>query len=367
MSQTGTLAFLVHPRARLSEDLARVCKPLGLVPERVYDVALRRLPVPPVTMAAVHLGGRRIGHIVLVPFGARHMLAQPTEGRERVARAVDHAVCLGATVVGLGALTAPVTGVGVSLRNRADIAVTNGNAFTAAVVHDQVRTLLQGSRSGRVAIVGATGSVGTTVAKLVARGRDADELLLVARNERRLESLRCNLSGRGVAVRSSTDLHAVRSADLVVLLTAAAGAVLGSEHLQEGAVVLDATQPRNTTTDLARERRDVRILDGGIVSVPSLEIRGGNVGLPNGRAYACFAETTLLALSGHREHFSIGIPDLEQVEHVRSLARDHAHLGFTVASPTSFGVPVRVPSPVVAPMRESFEDVEDVESVEAVA
>jgi predicted amino acid dehydrogenase len=198
-----------------------------------------------------------------------------------------------------------------------------------------------------VAVVGATGSVGTTVAKMVARNRDADELLLVARNERRLDSLRCNLSGRGVAVRSSTDLHAIRSADVVVLLTAAAGSVLESEHLAEGAVVLDATQPRNTSTELARERRDVRILDGGIVSIPSLEIRGGNVGLPNGRAYACFAETALLALSGHQGHFSIGIPDLDQVDVIRSLAREYAHLGFTVAAPTSFGVPVRVPDRVL--------------------
>jgi fatty aldehyde-generating acyl-ACP reductase len=367
VSQTGTLAFLVHPRARLSEDMARVSKPLGLLPERVYDVALRRLPVPPVTMASVHLGAKQVGHIVLVPFGARHMLAQPTEARARVDRAVDHAVGLGATVVGLGALTAPVTGGGVSLRSRTDIAVTNGNAFTAAVVHDQVRELLQSSPSGRVAIVGATGSVGTTVAKLVVRHRDADELLLVARNERRLDSLNCNLSGRGVAVRSTTDLHAVHSADLVVLLTAAAGSVLEPKHLADGAVVLDATQPRNTTTDLARARRDVRILDGGIVSIPSLEIRGGNVGLPNGRAYACFAETALLALFGHRGHFSIGIPDLEQVEHVRSLARDFAHLGFTVAAPTSFGVPVRPASSAVAPMFEAVEGSEAVEDIEAVA
>jgi predicted amino acid dehydrogenase len=344
VSRTGSFAFLVHPRTRLAEDMARVSRPLGLVPERVYDVALRRLPVPPVTMASVHLGGNQVGHVVLVPFGARHMLAHPDEARDRVARAVDHAVDIGASVVGLGALTAPVTAGGVALRGRSDVAVTNGNAYTAAIVHEQVHALLARSGSGRVAVVGATGSVGTTVAKMVARNRDADELLLVARNERRLESLRCNLSGRGVAVRSSTDLNAVHSADLVVLVTAAANSVLESQHLAEGAVVLDATQPRNTSTELARSRRDVRILDGGIVSIPSLEIRGGNVGLPNGRAYACFAETALLALSGHREHFSIGIPHLEQVDHVRSLAREYAHLGFTVAAPTSFGVPVPPPA-----------------------
>ena len=205
-----------------------------------------------------------------------------------------------------------------------------------------------GLRLGRVAIVGATGSVGTTVAKMVARHRDADELLLVARNERRLDSLRCNLSGRGVAVRSSTDLHAIRSADLVVLLTAAAGSRPRVRAPRARAPSSSMRRSRATPRPtLARERRDVRILDGGIVSIPSLEIRGGNVGLPNGRAYACFAETALLALSGHQGHFSIGIPDLDQVDAIRSLAREYAHLGFTVAAPTSFGVPVRVPDRVL--------------------
>ena len=341
MNHSSRLAFLVHPRARLAEDLARVAKPLGLVPERLYDVALRRLPVPPVTTASVNIGGSHLGHVVVVPYGDRHMLAQPTEARNRVARAIDHAVGLGASVVGLGALTASVTAGGVFLRNRTDVAVTNGNAFTAAIVHDQARDLLASTRAGRVAIVGATGSVGSTVAKMFARNRDADEVILVAGNERRLDSLRCNLSGRGVAVRSSTDPHDARSADVVVLLATLGGSVLESQHLGEDAVVLDATQPRGTTTELVRTRPDVRILDGGVVSIPSLEIRGGNLGLPDGRAYACFAETALLALSGHESHFSMGIPHLEQVDYVRSLARDHAHLGFTVASPTSFGVPVR--------------------------
>ena len=39
MSESGTFAFTVHPRAVLREDMARVWRPLGLVPEAVYDAA----------------------------------------------------------------------------------------------------------------------------------------------------------------------------------------------------------------------------------------------------------------------------------------------------------------------------------------
>lgn len=354
MNPTGSFAFLVHPRSRLSEDLARVAKPLGLVPDRVYDLALRRLPVPPMTMATVHLGSSTVGHVVLVPFGARHMIARPAQARDKVCRAVDHAVGLGASVVGLGALTAPVTAGGAALRYRADIAVTNGNAFTAAIVHEQVRRLLAGTPHGRVAVVGATGSVGATVARLLVRGQDTDGLVLVARGEKRLGDLARSLSGRGVDVVATTDLLAVRECDLVVLLTAAAGSVLEPGHLGPRAVVLDATQPRNTSPELGRQRPDVLVVDGGIVDIPSLTIRGGNIGLRDGQAYACFAETMLLSLAGRRQHFSIGVPELETVDEIREIAHGYAHLGFTTAAPTSFGRPVATDTlPTSAPLDET--------------
>jgi fatty aldehyde-generating acyl-ACP reductase len=336
-----TFAFLVHPRARLSEDLARVWAPLGAVPEGVYDSALRRLPLPPVTMASVVIAGERVGHILMVPFGARHLLSEPGRGRRMVDRATDRAVRLGADVVGLGALTATVTGGGVALRSRTDIGVTNGNAFTAATVDTQARRLLDVCNGRHVAVVGATGSVGSAVTALLARDRAVDRLTLVARSVPRLAALADRVGGQ-VPTRVSAALSDVVDADLVVLLTASADALLRPEHLGQGAVVLDATQPRNTSPSLATERPDVLVLDGGVVDVPSLRLVGGDIGLPSGHAYACFAETALLALAGHQGHFAIGTPTLAQVDHTRALAADLSHLGFTPAAPTSFGRPVQM-------------------------
>ncbi|MGY4644112.1 semialdehyde dehydrogenase [Cellulomonas sp. URHB0016] len=336
-------AFLVHPRARIAEDLARVWRPLGHLPERFVERAVRRLPLPPFSMARVHLPDERpepAGHVVLVPFGARHLLDHPHDGRDRVSRAVDHAVRLGAGVVGLGALTATVTAGGITLRDRTDIGVTNGNAFTAAVVEDQVLALLGDSGRRRVAVVGATGSVGTTLVRLLARSRSVDELLLVARGAAKLDRLAAEIARR-VPTTTSTDLRDVRRSDLVVLLTASADAVLRAEHLARGALVLDATQPRNTSPALLDERPDVTVVDGGVVAVPGMRLRGGDIGLPQGHAYACFAETALLALDGHRGHFSLGVPRLEQVDHVRHLATRFARHGFSAAAPTSFGHAVR--------------------------
>ncbi|QKJ20805.1 NAD(P)-binding domain-containing protein [Microbacterium hominis] len=338
MSAAGTFAFLVHPRARLSEDLARVWRPLGAVPEPIYDVALRRLPVPPVTMAGVSIGGERVGHVVLVPFGARHLLAHVDEGRRRVSRAVDRAESLGADVVGLGALTATVTAGGLTLRGRTGIGVTNGNAYTAAIVDDQVRAAARrrGDEARRIAIVGASGSVGSGLARLLARDPIASQLLLVARSAPKLEAFAASLP-RGIHVSTAVSIDAVADADIVVLLTASADALLRPEHLAPGAVVIDGTQPRNTSPDLAEARPDVTVIDGGIVAIPSLRLVGGDIGLPDGRSYACFAETAILALTGHTGHFSIGMPDLAQIDEIRGRAADLAHLGFRPAPPTSFG------------------------------
>lgn len=346
MSSTAhRFAFLVHPRAKLAEDLGRVWRPLGTGPEALYDLALRRLPVPPVTMAAVHLGdaGDPVGHVVLVPFGARHLLQHPGEGRRRVGKAVDHAVRLGARTVGLGALTATVTGGGVSLRGRTDVGITNGNAFTAATVDAQARqlldTLVDQAGERHVAVVGATGSVGSAVVRLLARDQAVDRLTLVARNGPRLEALAADV-GRHVPTVTSTDLGDVARAGLVVLLTASADALVRPEHLAPDAVVLDATQPRNTSPELRVTRPDVAIVDGGIVDVPGLRLVGGDVGLPDGRAYACFAETMLVALAGHHGHFATGLPTLEQVDQTRAMASE---LGVGLAAPTSFGRPLPIP------------------------
>lgn len=330
-----TFAFLVHPRADLRQDMARLAKPLGLVPTIVYDHALRRLPLAPFRFASVGLNGSEIGRLILVPFGARHLLTDRRTGARKVAQAVDLAAAAGADLVGLGGLTSPVTNGGRQLARRSDIGVTNGNAFTAVTVHRQVRELLRAAPAGRVAVVGATGSVGSAVTRLLARDGLGADLLLVARDRSRLDPLTDT-----VGARSATDLTAIAACDVVVLLTSAADALVGSEHLRHGAVVLDATQPRNTSPDLLRRRPDVRVWDGGVVDVPGLRLRGGSIGLAPGQAFACLAETMLLSLSGHRGHFSLGRPTLEQVDQMVEIADLFRDLGFRPAAPSSFGRPI---------------------------
>lgn len=342
-SPRGRFAFLIHPRTDPSEDLALVNPLLGLVPGRLVETAMRRLPFKPWVHATVRSEDRPdevLGEVIAVPLTPSMLLGKDRAlVANRIDQGVDLAVAHGATVLGLGALTAPATAGGAKLRRRTDIGVTNGNAYTAAVTATAVERIATGmARRPVVALVGANGSVGTAVARLVARAGVAEELVLVGRTPASLSALAGSLGAAW-----STDMAACRRADLVVLMTSAAGAVLTSEHLGLGATVLDDTQPRNTSAALATERPDVLLLDGGLVSTPGLRRTGYGIGVADTASFACLAESALLALADHRGHGTIGRPSLEQVDRVESLAARFGHLGFDLAAPTSFGAPVDVP------------------------
>lgn len=342
-------AFLVHPRAQVATDMARIWKPLGLIPDSAWGWGLRNLPVPPITLASVHRDDATdatasAGSVIVVPVGARQML---TEDRRwvvsRIEAAIDRAESLGAEIVGLGALTAPASGAGRMLRERPGITMTTGNAFTAYLTVEAIRRLLPAARGGHIAIIGATGSVGACVVRLLADEPIGTDVTLIARNERRLDDLAAEFAAldTGVSVRATTSMDAVQDADLVVVLTSASDAVLRSEHLRPGAIVLDDTQPRNTDPALMTERPDVLVVDGGVAAVPGIRIRG-DIGLPRGLAYACLCETMLMAFSGDATD-AVGQASVDHALRMRDAARRFAHLGFTLADPLSFGRPTEWP------------------------
>lgn len=349
MTTRQQFAFLVHFRTDIRYELGLYWPPFRIVPGPVLEEAVTRLPLPPVVWSTAHFSDQPdtpAGWVVLVPSIARQMLDLGQSMRSVLARidqAVDKSVELGAKVLGLGALTAPVTRGGQRLTHRTDIGVTNGNAFTALMTLEGVKKLLPmcASREPHIAVIGATGSVGGCLVQLLAKQRTVPRLTLVARHQGRLDALatQARALGPDVDIVATSNMEQVRQADLVVLLTSSTEALLRSEHLKPGAIVLDDTQPRNTDPTLQKERPDVLIVDGGLVAMPGMKLNV-SISLPDGYAYACLAETMLLALDGYDGHFSIGVPKIEQVEYVAGLAQKYRHLGFKLGPLHSFGHPL---------------------------
>lgn len=336
-------AFIVHIRNSYRTDFRGFLRPLGLLPEWFYRLILRNRPLPPFTWSEVTVtpgATEPEGYIIMVPYSGRQLLEQKKLMLPRIRQAMDLAVQMGADIVGLGAFISPVTMGGRLVADDTRISVTNGNAYTAVITWKRVNQLIRKCESKKpvVALVGATGSVGSLVAKLLVKHNDTAEYLLVARNKRKLNNLALHLMelNEDTRVSISTDMADVKCADIVVLLTSAPDALLQSEHLKHGAVVLDDTLPRNTDASLLKKRPDLVIIDGGLVSVPHIKFSNG-IGLPPGVSFACLAETILLARFGHKENFSIGDPTLDQAEFINGLADQSSDLGFKVAPDYSFG------------------------------
>lgn len=338
-------AFLVHLRD-YREDLGTMARPFGWIPNPLYERALRKRPVPPFVWSEVRITAESDepdGYIIMIPYSGKQLLEQKRDMQPVIRQAADFASRKGARIVGLGGLISPLTLGGKLLAGSAEYVVTNGNAFTASTIHERLAALLDDFTGGTptVAIVGATGSVGSLLCRLSVREAPDAEYLLVARNTRRLESLGGALNAINPFTRlvTSTSIADIAQADIVVLVTSDSESLLQPGFLKHGCVVLDATQPRNVRPSLVQERPDIQIIDGGLVSVPDLKTnRIGQLGLPKGVSFACMAETILLAISGYDSDFSIGSPTVAQADTIRKCADDFAHLGFRLADDHSFGM-----------------------------
>ncbi|MFX4302230.1 hypothetical protein ACOJUR_08245 [Alicyclobacillus tolerans] len=337
-------AFFIHPRSEVQKDMRRVHPLLGIVPDIVYQQVLKRIPVPPFVSGKLSTQDQRLqGELILIPFSAKQMLELPPKKVfSRIEKAVDLAKQRGCELVGLGALTAPLAGGGRLLQKRTDIGITNGNAFTAAMTLLATEKILnQTQKPAHLAIVGASGSTGQCFSELLAhqiKNGSIASVTLIARNEIRLAETENRILKHkpNFHVKLSRSMNDVKQSDVIILLTSSTENLLRSEHLKEGAIVLDDTQPRNTSPDLCKERPDVMILDGGLVETSGV-FCSMDIGLPKGHAYACLAETELLALEGHQGHFSIGNPEVEQAKYMIFLAQKYASYGFRLAKFRSFG------------------------------
>jgi fatty aldehyde-generating acyl-ACP reductase len=215
------------------------------------------------------------------------------------------------------------------------VSEATGNSYTTATAVDgALQAALRvgiDPAAATVAVVGATGSIGTACCHLLAEQVPA--LTLVARRRDRLDALADTLRAArpGLTVAVSTDIGAaVRTADIVIAVSSSPEAVVRPEDLKPGAVVCDVARPRNLSRVVTEARPDVLVIDGGVIAVPGEAADlGMDFGLPPRMVEACMAETMALALEGRRESFTLGpTVDPAKVRAIRAIAARH---GFRMA------------------------------------
>jgi predicted amino acid dehydrogenase len=205
--------------------------------------------------------------------------------------------------------------------------VTTGHSLTVAVVLEALERAacsrnVQLESSG-VAVVGATGSIGSACAEFLAPR--VAELILVGRHESRLAEVEARVREAGARrVHLSTRVRDIDQAPLVLSVTNAARPIIQPEDLGRGAIVCDVALPPDVSPRVAQERADVLVVDGGMMDVPGEVDFGFDFGLPPGNAYACMAEPMVLALEGRYESYSLGKRiQIDQVRTIAQLARKH--------------------------------------------
>ncbi len=345
-SDAPTFAFVIHP-VDPKKDVSRKFPLLG-----------RFLPVPlinffstffpPVYISEINgiqsdaTGEELTGWFIACPYTPARMLSLPERVVYRkLVQTGRKAESLGAKLVGLGAFTSVVGDAGLTVSEQLNVPVTTGDSYTVALA---VRAIVSAAEkmdislaSATVAVVGAAGSIGSICAEMLAS--QVNRLILIGRTEQKLHSVKEKCGAMGAAtVKLSTDVADVDQAQLVITVTSAVNAPVQPQHLRPGAVICDVARPRDVSAKVAAERDDVLVIDGGMVDIPGNVNFNFDFGFPPGKAYACMAETMILALEHRYENFSIGKQlSVEKVQEIDALAEKH---GFHLSGFRTFGAAV---------------------------
>lgn len=337
-----SFAFIIHP-IDPKRDVSRKFPFLGKVlNERQIDFFSTYFP--PVYISEIEgitsqASGKQIkGWFIACPFTPRRMLELPVNTVYRkIIQTGRLAEKLGADILGLGAFTSVVGDAGVTIADRLAVPVTTGDSYTVALavqaIRDAARIMDISMKDATVAVVGATGAIGRVCAELLAG--EAAELLLVARDEKKLAELQGRLQVRAKSrLVTSTKMDVLSRAQLILTVTSAIHDIIRPEHLLPGSVVCDVARPRDVSAMVAAARNDILVIDGGMVDVPGPVNFHFNFGFPHGKAYACMAETMALALEGRFEDYTVGKDiTVERVQEINAIAERH---GFRLSGFRSF-------------------------------
>ncbi len=341
-----TFAFIIHP-VTIKKDVARKF-PLAarIFSEGQINFLSRFFPpiyISEVTGVKSAATGKELrGWLLACPFTPPTMMSVPVEvAYNKIVACGKMAEKLGAKMLGLGAYTSVVGDGGKTIADRLDIAVTNGDSYTVTMAVDALREAARvmdiEMQESTVAVVGSTGTIGSTCAQMLAR--DSARLTLVGRRLDALETVREKCEGRGAQIFTSTSMDDIYAADLILTVTSALHSVIEPRHLKPGAVVCDVARPRDVSWRVAQERDDVLVIEGGMVEIPGENADFHfNFGFPPKRAFACMAETMALALESRYEDYTIGKEiSIEQAQEIGGIATRH---GFKLAGFRTFEKPV---------------------------
>jgi len=268
---------------------------------------------------------------------------------DKIENAVEQARDYGCQVVGLGAYTSILSGNCKRIKTPG-ITLTSGNSLTVGMAIEAMKHTARECgieiKKSRLAVLGATGNIGATLALLMAP--EVESTLLVVRDlhSPRVKAMMDEIGKVAGKLHVTDDLHELRKCNLIAAASNSPEPLICPEHLSDGPVVVcDVAVPADVSPDVAFERPLAIVMRGGVVKLPHNEdfvIAG--LDLEPGYAFACMAETLLMGLEGMTESVSFGSIKPEGVNWGLQAARKH---GFNLGKLEKTGSPNGVKDGVV--------------------
>ena len=111
---------------------------------------------------------------------------------------------------------------------------------------------------------------------------------------------------------------------MIVTATSGAGKkILDIMQVKPGCVITDVARPLDLPPEEVAKRPDVLVIESGEIQLPG-KVSMKNIGLPPNVAFACLAETIVLALEGRFENFTVGRNiEWERVREIYRLGLKH--------------------------------------------
>tara|TARA_A100001037_G_scaffold214960_1_gene192887 strand:+ start:1392 stop:2462 length:1071 start_codon:yes stop_codon:yes gene_type:complete len=338
LKKIAKFIFMVHPPEE--KDLFRIPQlrflkhlPKG-IPERLVG-GLGPFPLFKIKGIETTDGKKAEGWVLGLLSTPKLMLQKkPEKTYKLLVKASKWGQKYGAKIMGLGAFTSVVGDAGVTVSERSPISVTTGNSLTVAATIQSVERILELAKkeisNEKIAIVGATGSIGKAVARLLAK-KNA-KLILISKTKKKLKMLAGELGGSVVSFGTDSDL--LKDSKLIIGATSSAGKAIPVDKLNSGSVVIDIALPPDLSKEEAAKRIDCLVLESGEILLPGNPEFSYDWPLPKNIAYACEAETILISLTDSFELSTLGREiDITKVEQIWKLAEKN---GFKWAGFRSF-------------------------------
>jgi fatty aldehyde-generating acyl-ACP reductase len=261
--------------------------------------------------------GRRIEGAYIDSVFVPEMLRRFKTAKRKVLNAMELAQKSGIDITALGGFTSIIFEDMNLLREQQVRATTlewqrftTGNTHTAWVICRQVETTAPqlGIDLNRacVAVVGATGDIGSAVCHWLSRRTGVAELLLVARKPQPLLELQSELGGGRILSLE----EALPEADVVVWVASLPESLsIDVAALRKPCLMIDGGYPKNLDSKAASE--GVHVLKGGIVEFHrdidwQVVALAAEMERPKRQMFACFAEAMLLDFEQMHTNFSWG-------------------------------------------------------------